>query len=78
MAKRFNVGTGERTSVNQLYRALAAATSYPHEPVHAPERPGELRHSSVSIRRAAIGLGWKPWTTLEEGLAATLQWSAAR
>ncbi len=74
---RFNIGTGERTSVNQLYRALAAATNYPHEPVYAPERDGEVRHSSVSIRKAAEQLGWKPWTVLEEGLASTLAWAAA-
>lgn len=74
---RFNIGTGERTTVNQLYRALAAATNYPHEPVHAPERHGELRHSAVAIRHAAEVLGWKPWTVLEEGLAATLAWSAS-
>jgi UDP-glucose 4-epimerase len=74
--ERFNIGTGERTSVNQLYRALAAATNYPHEAVYAPEREGELRHSSVSIRKAADQLGWKPWTTLEEGLASTLAWAA--
>ena len=73
---RFNIGTSERTSVNQLYRALAAATNYPHEPVYAPEREGELQHSSVSIRKAAEGLGWKPWTMLEEGLASTLAWAA--
>lgn len=73
---RFNIGTGERTSVNQLYRALAAATNYSHEAVYAPEREGELRHSAVAIRKAADGLGWKPWTMLEEGLASTLAWAA--
>lgn len=74
---RFNIGTGERTTVNQLFRALAAATNYPHDAVFAPARGGELRHSSVAIRHAADGLGWKPWTTLEEGLASTLAWAAA-
>ncbi len=76
--ERFNIGTGERTSVNQLFRALAAATEFPHAPIYAPERAGELRHSAVSNRKAAEGLGWKPWTTLEEGLATTLAWSADR
>ena len=28
-------------------------------------------------RRAAEVLGWKPWTTLEEGLATTLRWAAS-
>lgn len=73
--ERFNVGTGERTSVNQLFSALAAATGYEREPVYAPPREGELRHSAVDVGKAARKLGWKPWTPLEEGLAETLQWS---
>ena len=75
--ERFNVGTGERTSVNQLFRALAAATGYDRDPVHAPARTGELAHNAVDARKAARELGWKPWTTLEEGLAATLSWAAS-
>lgn len=74
--QRFNIGTGERTTVNQLFGALAAATGYDRQPVHAPERTGELRHNAVDIRKASKGLGWKPWTTLEEGLAETLRWAA--
>jgi UDP-glucose 4-epimerase len=76
--RRLMIGTGQRTSVNQLFRALAAATGYPHEPVAAPARPGEVRHSSLDSRLAARELGWKPWTSLEEGLAETLRWAAGR
>lgn len=76
--ERFNIGTSERTSVNQLFRALAAATGYEREPTYAPERPGELRHNSLDPRKAARELGWKPWTTLEEGLATTLAWADGR
>ncbi|MEX1163124.1 MAG: NAD-dependent epimerase/dehydratase family protein [Nitriliruptor sp.] len=75
--ERFTIGTGERISINQLFRALAAATEYPHEATPAAARPGEIRHSAVDSSRAARELGWKPWTTLEEGLAATLAWAAA-
>ena len=74
--ERCNIGTGERVTVNQLFRALAAATGYDHEPVHAPARPGEIRHSCLDARHAGRVLDWKPWTTLEEGLAATLAWAA--
>jgi UDP-glucose 4-epimerase len=55
---------------------LAAATGYPHDPVAAPARAGEVRHSSLDSRLAARELGWKPWTSLEEGLAETLRWAA--
>jgi UDP-glucose 4-epimerase len=74
--ERCNIGTGNRTSVNQLFRALAAATDYGHDPVYAPPRSGEIRHSALDARRAGRVLAWKPWTTLEEGLAGTLAWAA--
>jgi UDP-glucose 4-epimerase len=64
--------------VNQLFRALAAATRYQRAPIAAPARDGEVRHSSVDSRLAARELGWKPWTSLEEGLATTLQWASER
>ncbi|MFN2558016.1 MAG: NAD-dependent epimerase/dehydratase family protein [Nitriliruptorales bacterium] len=76
--ERFNIGTGERTSVNALYRALAATTGYVAAPVYAPERAGELRHNSLDISKAADLLGWEPWTTLGEGLASTLAATGGR
>jgi UDP-glucose 4-epimerase len=76
--QRLLIGTGQRTSVNQLFRALAAATRYQRAPIAAPARDGEVRHSSVDSRLAARELGWKPWTSLEEGLATTLQWASER
>lgn len=75
--QRLLIGTAQRTSINQLFHALAAATGYAHEPLRHPARPGEIRHSSLDARRAGRELGWKPWTTLEEGLAATLRWAAS-
>ena len=75
---RLVIGTAKETSVLQLFRALAAATGYPHEPVFAPARDGEIRRSAADPRLAARELGWKPWTTMEEGLATTLAWAAGR
>lgn len=75
---RYTIGTGERISINQLFRALAAATEYPHDATPGPARAGEVRHSAVDASLAARDLGWKPWTTLEEGLAATLSWAASQ
>jgi UDP-glucose 4-epimerase len=77
--ERFMIGTGQRTSVNQLFRALAAATGYEHEPIVGarPGRGGPAQQRRQP-RRAGRELGWKPWTTLEEGLAATLRWAAGR
>lgn len=71
---RFNIGTGEQTSVNALFATLADITGYDRAATSQPERPGELRHIALDTRLAATELGWKPWTTLREGLAETVDW----
>jgi UDP-glucose 4-epimerase len=69
-----NVGTGAETSVNQLYSTMATLVGVEQPPRYAPERPGELRRSALDPGRAAVQLGWKPWTAVEEGTAAVLRW----
>jgi UDP-glucose 4-epimerase len=68
-----NIGTGRETSVLELYRTMAAHAGVDRPAAMAPARPGELRRSSLDPGRAAIHLGWKPWTTLDEGTAAVLE-----
>jgi UDP-glucose 4-epimerase len=67
-----NVGTGTETSVLQLYETMASEAGSSQRPVHAPARPGELHRSALHPGRAAIHLGWKPWTSLADGTAAVL------
>jgi UDP-glucose 4-epimerase len=68
-----NVGTGTETSVVQLYEAMARLVAHKGEPRYEPARLGELARSALDPGRAEIHLGWKPWTTLDEGLARTLR-----
>lgn len=77
-ARRYGIGTGQRTTLNRLFRALAAATRFSLEPIRVPATVEAIEHTAVDSSLAARELGWKPWTTLEEGLAATLQWWAQR
>ncbi len=67
-----NIGTGVQTSVNQLYQILAAQAGEVSPPRYVPERSGELRYNALDPSRAALHLGWKPWTALEDGMAAVL------
>ena len=69
-----NIATGTETSVNDLYGAMAAQAGVDRPAVSAPARPGELARSCLDPGRAAIHLGWKPWTSLEEGTASTIEW----
>jgi UDP-glucose 4-epimerase len=73
-SQRFNIGTAEQITVNELYALMADITGYEGPPAYAAERPGELRSMALDPRRAAAELGWKPWTTLREGLTETVDW----
>ncbi|HEY8369355.1 MAG TPA: NAD-dependent epimerase/dehydratase family protein [Thermodesulfobacteriota bacterium] len=67
-----NIGTGIETDVNTLYRLIAEATASSAAPVHGPAKAGEQRRSVIDPSRAARVLGWRPRTTLAEGLAETV------
>ena len=72
-----NIGTGKETSVNALYAAVAAAAGVTRPPRLAPARPGELDRNALDPARAAIHLGWKPWTQVPDGVAAVVAWLRA-
>ncbi len=67
-----NVGTGVETSVDELYATMARAAGVGAAAIRAPARPGELDRSALDPSRAAIHLGWKPWTALGHGVAEVL------
>lgn len=67
-----NIGTGIETSDRQLYDAVARAAGVDDEPTYSPDRPGDLRRSCLDPGRAAVHLGWRPWTKLDAGVAATV------
>lgn len=69
-----NVATGEETSVNDLYRTMAAQAGFERPALTAPARAGELQRSCLDPTRARIHLGWQPWTGLDEGTAAVVEW----
>jgi UDP-glucose 4-epimerase len=70
-----NVGTGIETSVNDLYAAMARNAGVNAPATYMPARSGELQRSSLDPSRAGMHLGWKPWTTIDKGTAAVLDWS---
>jgi UDP-glucose 4-epimerase len=73
-----NVGTGRETSINELLTTLADVTGQEVTAVNAPARPGEVLRSSLDIERAAIQLGWRPWTTVGDGCRAVVEFLRER
>lgn len=72
-----NIGSGRETSVLRLYEILAAITGFRLPPEFTDPKPGDIRRSVLDPSRARAVLGWEAWTTLEEGLARTVEWYRA-
>ncbi len=69
-----NIGTGEATSVSQLYSALAGAVGFEGAPIHGPAKAGDLARSVIDATAAREHLDWAPRETLESGLNKTVAW----
>jgi UDP-glucose 4-epimerase len=69
----YNVGTGLETSVNRIYQLLAEIVGFRKKPTFGPPREGDLQRNALEWRLAERDLGWKPWTTLEDGLRETVE-----
>jgi len=61
-----NVGTGVQTSIEELWKRIAAGTGRRARKVDM--RHGDVQRLAVSPVRAKIQLGWTPWTNLDDGL----------
>ncbi|MCA9299431.1 MAG: hypothetical protein KDA28_10210, partial [Phycisphaerales bacterium] len=70
-----NVGTGDRTSINDLASSIARACDAAHlAPVHVGTRAGDVRDSLASIDLARSLLGYEPNDDLDAGLRETVDW----
>ena len=75
----YNVAVGDRTTLNDLYRALQFAlneNSQPYDkgPVYRDFRAGDVRHSQADISKAADKLGYAPEYRIMEGIAKAMPW----
>lgn len=75
----YNVAVGDRTSLNQLFKALKQAlkangVQYEKAPVYGDFRAGDVRHSQADISKAENLLGYNPTHTIQEGIAQAMPW----
>ena len=74
----YNVAYGDRVSVNELARQIAALAGQPFAPTYAPARSGDVRESQADAALARRVLGWKPAHAFAAGLRATYDWFRPR
>jgi nucleoside-diphosphate-sugar epimerase len=70
----FNLGCGERISVNRLWEAIQEATGAAVEPVNGPAREGDVRDSLASLDKIQTRMGYESTVSLAEGLRRTVEW----
>jgi len=70
----FNIATGGRVTLNEMFTLLQGLTSYKVEPEYGPERGGDIKHSLADISKAETALGYKTVVNFEEGLHRTVEW----
>ena len=70
-----NIGAGQRISVNQLATTLAKLCEREGvRPIYEPERAADVKHSYADTSLARQLIGYEPVTSLESGLAETVEW----
>jgi len=70
----YNTGFGQQTSLLQLVQYLKKIIGSGIEPMHIPERVGDVKHSLADISKAKSLLGYDPVVSVEEGLRQTCEW----
>src|SRR3984957_2152123 len=72
-----NVGTGNRSTLNQTLAALGKITGRPAKAKYAAAREGDIRDSQADISLAQRALGYRPSFGFDEGLKKTWEWFTA-
>jgi nucleoside-diphosphate-sugar epimerase len=72
--KMCNIGCGEHITLNRLVMLLEQHLGVNAKVIHAPPKPGDVRHSLADIERAKAILHYRPKITVEEGLRRTIAW----
>jgi UDP-glucose 4-epimerase len=70
----YAIGTGKKTSVNEIYRAMVEVTGFEAPVTHAPRRPGDARDVYFDPAKAQRELGWNANVPLVDGMRKTYEY----
>jgi len=66
--RAFNIGGGNRISVNDLVKLISDLLKKEAKIKHGDTQKGDVRHTWAHIERAKKELGWRPQVNITEGL----------
>lgn len=68
----YNIASGGREYLIDIYHALAKALNKDIDPIFGPERTGDIKHSNADITKAMEKLGYRPLYDFERGIKEML------
>lgn len=69
-----NIAGGSQVSLAELLETVGELAGCPIPTEHGPVQHGDVGRTEADTSRAEVVLGWKPRTSLIDGLAAQIQW----
>lgn len=75
----YNVAVGDRTTLNDLYKAIQSALNEcgivsEKQPIYRDFREGDVRHSQADVSKARAQLGYCPEFSIMEGIHKAMSW----
>ncbi len=70
----FNIAGASRITINGLVNMLNGILGKEIQPKYEEARPGDIRHSLADITKAQEMLGYRPRTSIVDGLANAVEW----
>lgn len=74
VGKSYNIASGVKITLHDLYQILAKVYDIKEEPYYAEERAGDIKDSFANIDLAKEFLGYYPLYSFEDGLSLTIKW----
>jgi nucleoside-diphosphate-sugar epimerase len=74
----YNVGGGDESTMTEAIGLAQRIAGRTLALERGPSAPGDMSRTKADGAKAERDLGWRPTTTLEEGMRAQWEWVAAR
>jgi len=69
-----NISTATSVTINRVVQLARELLAVDVDPVYAPPRPGDIRHSLADVRLAEKVIGFRPKVSFQEGLRRAIAW----